>query len=208
LNNFNIKIDLDPQKIKQAYDSGLLPQRNQAGLFYSDSSCRSTLKNFKLSSENKRILAKTTDYASAKLSKSDFNFNHQIQKQSHLWAKSLSWQFPTASIKTVFTNHIFNTFYTWSHQNQIIAYAVCYFSPHISHIAYVFYNPDHQKTNLVNAIVLKTIIDSQALGLDYCYLGRFDPSQNIGYYKRNMPGFQVYNYQKQIWLSYKKYKQL
>ncbi len=206
--NYNIKIDSNPQNIKNAYDSGLLPQRNQVGFFYSESSCRSTLNNLVLSSENKRVLAKTADYACTKLPKSDFNFDHQVQKQCHLWANGLGWQFPTASIKTVFTNHIFNTFYTWSHQNHIIGYSICYFSPNISHIAYVFYNPDYQKTNLVNAMVLKTITDSQAQNLDYCYLGRFDPPKNIGYYKRNMPGFQVYNYQKQTWLTYQEYKQL
>jgi len=56
LNNFST--------IKEYYQNGLLPQRNSKKLFYFQTSCRSNLSVFNLSSENRRILNKTTEYIS------------------------------------------------------------------------------------------------------------------------------------------------
>lgn len=74
--------------------------------------------------------------------------------------------------------------------NQEIAYSICYFDKNISHIAYVFYDPEYSHGNLPIRLVLQTIIDSQEANLNYCYLGRF--SSNTGFYKRNMPGFEYF----------------
>ena len=44
--------------IEENYEHGLLPQRNTKNYWYSDSSCRSNLNDFSLSSENRRIIDK------------------------------------------------------------------------------------------------------------------------------------------------------
>jgi len=188
MTQFNLK---NTNNIDENYQNGLLPQRNNKDLFYSETSCRSNLVNFNLSSENRRILRKTEEFTFEKKSLKEFKYNFQIQKEIANWVKTLDWNFPVSSIKSIFTNHIFNNLYIWKDkQNKIIAYSICYFSSEISHIAYVFYNPNLTNSNLPIRLVLQTIIDSQKLGLKYCYLGRF--SQNLGYYKRNMPGFEYF----------------
>lgn len=188
MTQFNLK---NTNNIDENYQNGLLPQRNNKELFYSETSCRSNLKNFELSSENRRILRKTENFTFEKLPLKDFNYTPEIQKEIATWVKKLGWNFPTSSIKTIFKNHIFNYLYVWKdEQNKIVAYSICYFSENISHIAYVFYNQDLAHGNLPIRLVLQTIIDSQKLGLKYCYLGRF--SQDSGYYKRNMPGFEYF----------------
>lgn len=188
MTQFNLQ---NTNNIDENYQNGLLPQRNDKNLFYSETSCRSNLENFNLSSENRRILRKTENFTFEKLSLKDFNYTPEIQKEIVTWVKKLNWDFPTSSIKTIFKNHIFNYLYVWKdEQNKIIAYSICYFSNNISHIAYVFYDPDLANSNLPIRLVLQTIIDSQELGLKYCYLGRF--SDNTGYYKRNMPGFEYF----------------
>lgn len=172
--------------IEKAYSLGLLPQRNDPHYFYQDTSSRSNLRNFILSSENRRIINKTQEFTYKKI---PLKFDLDIQKQIFSWLKILKWDFPISSVKTIFTKHIFNYLYVWYDQNQnIAAYAVCYFSKKISHIAYVFYDPKYDHGNLPIRLVLQVIIDSQQENLDYCYLGRF--SQNVGYYKRTMPGFE------------------
>lgn len=206
MNKYNISVATNQSDIEKAYSQGMLPQRNKKGLFYIESSCRSFLKGANLSSENKRIIKKTNHFSSNLQTIYDFEFNHLVQKQTHVWSKNLSWNFPTKSIKTIFQNHIFNYVYTWKHNQKTIAYAICFFGENLSHIAYVFYDPSYQKDNLVNIMLLKTIIDSQQKDLDYCYLGRFDPDKNIGYYKRDMPGFQIFNKQSKTWQTYKQYK--
>jgi len=181
------------QPLEQIYKNGYLPQRNSPTFFYQESSCRSDLVNFKLSSENRRILRKTTSFTFTKVSLSDFNYTSEIQKQIKQWLRQLNWNFPINSVKTVFKQHLFNYVYVWQLNQRIVAYSICYFSKSIAHIAYVFYDPEFSHSDLPIRLVLQVVIDSQQCGLKYCYLGRFS------HYKRNMPGFE--NFENNSWLK-------
>ncbi len=175
------------------YQNGLLPQRNAKNLWYSDSSSRSNLKEFSLSSENRRIIGKTDIYKFQLIPLSDFKYTPTIQKTIFKWIKSIGWDFPISSVKTIFTNHIFNYVYVWlDSDNNAVAYSICYFDSSISHIAYVFYDPELSHNNLPIRLTLQTIIDSHDKNLNYCYLGRFNPETKLGYYKRNLPGFEYF----------------
>ena len=193
VNVFNINpIDTT---ITDIYAKGLLPQRNKKNIYYQESSSRSNLEKYNLSSENKRILNKTNEFTFEIL---PIFFDLNIQKTIFSWLKTLKWNFPMSSVKTIFTKHIFNYLYIWYDKNHnIVAYSVCYFDNTISHIAYVFYNPIYDHSNLPIRLVLQTIIDSKEKNLKYCYLGRF--SKDTGYYKRNMPGFEYF--EKNTWRS-------
>jgi len=179
---------------EENYQNGLLPQRNAKNFWYFDSSSRSNISKFDLSSENRRIIAKTTAYKYQLIPLTEFKYTPQIQKTIYQWIKELDWDFPISSVKTIFKNHIFNYLYVWREgQNNIVAYSICYFSQTISHIAYVFYNPKLSHGNLPIRLSLQAIIDSQQKNLDYCYLGRFNLENKLGYYKRDLPGFEYYN---------------
>ncbi len=198
MTQFNIQNQLSPA---ENYQSGLLPQRNQINFWYQDSSSRSNLSNFQLSSENRRIINKTQEFTYQLISLKDFNYTPKVQKQIFSWLKLLGWDFPVSSVKTIFTNHIFNYLYIWKDQQQnTIAYSICYFSKEISHIAYVFYDPQYSHGNLPIRLVLQTVSDSHDRGLKYCYLGRF--SSETGFYKRNMPGFEYFNPDSKQWEKY------
>jgi arginyl-tRNA--protein-N-Asp/Glu arginylyltransferase len=185
----------DNLSLGEKYHRGQLPQRNSISMFYQDSSCRSNLAAFSLSSENRRIIRKTDHFT---YEFGPIHYDLPIQKRIFGWLKLLQWDFPISSVKTVFTRHIFNQLYTWKENEQIVAYSVCYFDEHLSHIAYVFYDPKYHHSDLPIRLVLQTVIDSQHLGLQYCYLGRF--SSTIGYYKRNMPGFEYFHHNQ--WQKY------
>jgi len=196
--SFNLKPD---QTIEENYNNGLLPQRNNSQFWYQDSSSRSNLNNFQLSSENRRILNKTQEFTFELIPLKDFQWTSEIQKQIFSWLKELGWDFPISSVKSIFTNHIFNYLYIWKNlSGQTIAYSICYSSDSISHIAYVFYHPEYSHGNLPIRLVLQTTIDSHDKGLKYCYLGRFCP--DTGYYKRNMPGFEYFD--NNNWIKYEK----
>jgi len=197
---FNIK---NQSSIEQNYQNGLLPQRNSKELFYQsdDFSCRSSLTNFTFSSENKRIFKKTNDFSFEKIKLSDFQYDPSLQKTLTTWVKKLGWNFPASSIKTVFTNHIFNYLYICRNQSgQTCAYSICLFHKNFSHIAYVFYDPSFAHQDLPIRLSLEVVKDSQQQNLEFCYLGRFNPSTKLGYYKRNFPGFQYFAHGQ--WLSY------
>lgn len=193
----SVKFKMYNQKLsttlEENYNLGFLPQRNRSDYFYFDSSCRSCLKNLKLSSENRRILNKTSNFTFDLIPLSEFKYTPQIQKKISSWVKELKWDFPVSSIKTIFTNHLFNYLYIWIDENQdVVAYSICYISANISHIAYVFYNPLLARSSLPIRLSLQLILDSFDKKLKYCYLGRFDPVNKIGYYKRNMPNFEYF----------------
>lgn len=186
--------------IEQNYEQGLLPQRNSKDYWYSDSSSRSNLTEFALSSENRRIIGKTNTYKFQLLPLSTFRYSPFIQKTIYKWIKEIGWDFPISSVKTIFTNHIFNYVYVWQDlDSNVVAYSICYFGESISHIAYVFYDPKLSHDNLPIRLTLQAIIDSQRQNLKYCYLGRFNPENKLGYYKRELPGFEYFlinNWQK------------
>lgn len=197
---FNIKNHLT---IEDNYQNGLLPQRNSREYFYQDenSSSRTDLSLFQLSSENRRILKKTDNFFFEKLPLKNFHFEINTQKQINKWLKKLEWDFPASSIKTIFTNHIFNYLYVWYDSSKnICAYSICYQDKNISHIAYVFYNPIYAHNDLPIRLSLQVIIDSFQDKLKYCYLGRFNPQSKLGFYKRNFPGFQYFTQGQ--WLPY------
>jgi len=187
--------------IESNYQQGLLPQRNRKDLWYFESSSRSNLSQFNLSSENRRILRKTDNFSFIKTPSENFDFNINVQKEIFNWIKQLGWDFPISSVKKIFSDHLFNIIYTWYDENhQIVAYSICYFSDSISHIAYVFYDPKYNHSNLPIKLVLQTIIDSHEQNLQFCYLGRF--STETGFYKRNMPGFEYFKDNQ--WISYER----
>lgn len=193
---FNLKIN---SSTDENYADGFLPQRNNKNVFYKETSSRSNLHIFSISSENRRILKKTGSFNFKRLPLNLFPYNILTQKTIYRWIKELEWDFPISSVKTIFTNHIFNYVYVWKNEKEhIVAYSICYFSSKISHIAYVFYNPEYSHHNLPIRLTLQVIIDSQKEKLDYCYLGRF--SEKSGFYKRNMPGFEYFKDQKWITL--------
>ncbi len=195
---YNIK---NNKGIEENYSLGFLPQRNNKNYWYFDTSSRANLENFKISSENRRIVNKTQEFSYTVEPLTTFDYGLDIQKNIHQWINQLGWEFPISSVKKIFSNHIFNYVYTWKDQNgQIIAYSICYFSQNISHIAYVFYNPTVNHKDLPIRLVLQTIIDSYEKKLQFCYLGRF--SVETGYYKRNMPGFEYFK--DNNWVKYDK----
>lgn len=183
------------------YNLGLLPQRNNKDLWYLDTSSRANLSYFQISSENRRIINKTQDFSYEFQSLSTFKYNSSVQKNIFHWIKKLKWDFPISSVKKIFNDHLFNSIYVWKNKDeQVVAYLICYFSTEISHAAYVFYNPIFSHKDLPIRLVIQTIIDSHNKDLKYCYLGRF--SKEIGYYKRNMPGFEYF--QDGNWIKYNK----
>jgi len=196
--NYNLP---KPESIENAYSHGMLPQRNDPNLFYRESSCRSNLKNFNLSSENKRIINKTTNFSYTIDDLANFNYTKDIQKRIHQWVKLLSWNIPTTTVRTIFTKHLFNQVYSWYDNTNIpIAYGLCLKTEHIGHIGYVFYDPEYSHSNLPIRMVLQFVIDCQKNNLEYAYLGRF--SEENGFYKRNMPGFEYYH--QNSWQKYSK----
>jgi len=193
--------NLDPLiSIDESYQQGMLPQRNDKSKFYKDTSGRCNLSNYSLSSENRRILRKTDHFTHKSVPLSSFEYTPEVQKQIFSWIKNLGWDFPISSVKTIFKSHIFNQLYIWFDGDKVIGYSVCYTSAHISHIAYVFYDPEYSRSDLPIRLVLQFVIDSNDQHLNYCYLGRF--SDEVGYYKRNMPGFEYF--QDGLWVKYTK----
>ncbi len=178
-------------KLEKIYQKGFLPFRNNSWLFYLARSCRSNLKNFRLSSENKRIIKKTQgfDFKIISLNKFDFNFN--VQKQCKDWSKSRGWKISITSIKNLFQGDFFNLcqLVKEKDQSQTAAYSIIKEEENFVHWAYVFMNPNYQNSNLVIRMGLEIIRWAQPRK-KFVYLGTCYGKSN---YKRNYPGFEFFN---------------
>jgi len=199
------KLKENKSNLENLYQDGFLPQRQDSEIFYQDPnhpSSRSGLVFKDISSENRRILKHTDRFQYQLLPLNKLTYDHRLQKTLKTMAKDMGWDIKTDSIKTIFTNHIFNRVYVWKLKDKTVAYALIYQAPSFSHIAYVFYSPQENLKHLTIRIVLQTVIDAQKKGHRYCYLGTF--SQDRGYYKRNMPSFEYHS--PTGWISYEKNK--
>ncbi len=177
--------------LEKIYRSGFLPFRNQADLFYLARSCRVDLSKFSLSSENKRIIKKTTDLSFEVKDLACFNYTPQIQKQCKDWAKLRGWKISTQSLKHIFKGGFFNQVFVWKKGNEVVGYQVIFKDSKLIHTAHLFYNPEKGGKDLGMRMLIEATIWGEKKEKRYHYLGT--AYGGTGFYKRNLAGFEFFN---------------
>jgi len=188
---YQVLLTTDPEDdLTKVYQLGFLPFRNRKNLFYLSRSCRSNIKYFSLSSENKRVLKKTDQFRPEVISLSEFNYTPEVQRSCKLWARQAGWKISTSSLKVLFKNHFFNKLYLWKDEasGKIICYQILYESKTILHTASVFYDPSYHSTGLGTRLLLEASQNAHQKELDFAYMGTC-----YGMYKRSISGFEFFN---------------
>lgn len=180
----------DGDNLTQVYQSGFLPFRNNRDLFYLSRSCRSNTKDFSLSSENKRVLKNTSHLVPKVISITDFKYTPVVQKTCKGWAKDRGWKISTLSLKTIFTDHIFNQVIVWkdSQKDNIVCYQVIYENKDLVHANSVFYDSSYYNTGLGTRTLIEISQYAYKKGIKLAYLGT-----SYSMYKRSIPGFEFFN---------------
>ncbi len=176
-------------QLEKIYDQGFLPFRNNKDLFYLSRSSRSKVDKYELSSENKRIISKTENFIFEFFPINDFEYSPQVQKTCKEWSKSKGWSISTISIKKLFSGSYFNLILTVKHKEAVVGYSVIYQEEGFVHWAYVFINPEFERSGLVIRMGIEVIKNAKETGSKYVYLGTCYGNNN---YKRNYPGFEYF----------------
>lgn len=179
--------------LSKIYSWGFLPFRNRENLFYLTRSSRSDLRNFSLSSENRRIIKKTESITTRLVPLSEFHYTPEVQRNCKHWARERGWRISTTSLKFIFSGKFFNFVLLFQHKGsgEVVGYQILVVEDDFWHAAHVFYHPDYVGASLGTRMLLEACILTQKKGARYCYLGTCYGKG--GFYKRNLPGFEFFN---------------
>lgn len=187
------------QQIRQYYDQGFVFTRIR-GRMDLVRSVRINLKNFELSSENRRILRK---------------FAHNLQSNP-IPLKKYSWQigklakdfydtkfgentFSANKIKELLVqdDQNFNTLINYDYGNKTDGYVICYFDREILHYSYPFYSTELVNTSFGMYMMTKAIEYAKQKGLEYIYLGSLHSKASL--YKLQFKGLEWFDPEKCSW---------
>lgn len=181
-------------RLEMIYQAGFLPFRHQKDWFYLARSSRCRLADFSLSSENRRILKKTTSFYFKSFFSEKFDYSPLVQKRCKQWSRERGWQISTRSLKYLFSGQFFNQIWVWYDQEkgkEPVGYQVFYWGKEFAHGAHLFFHPDYQRRYLVIRMILESIIKAHKEKKKFYYLGTC--YGKTGFYKRSFPGFEFFN---------------
>jgi arginyl-tRNA--protein-N-Asp/Glu arginylyltransferase len=169
--------DFSDGSIALMYGRGFVFTRISHGAMRQTRSVRVDVSKFELSSENRRILKKTEgleinavtlplreeyDWSIGKLAKDfyDAKFGPDIMSAN--------------KIKELLTDRAksnFNALFTYSKQDLVIGYAICYTAPSFLHYSYPFYDLKAAPKDMGLGMMVRTVEYAKSAGMKYVYLG-------------------------------------
>jgi len=182
-------LEKDEEKEK-LYGWGFLPFRNNPQLFYLARSSRCRLRDFVLSSENRRIIKKTNQFVVKKISLENFPYSFSLQKECKDWARQRGWKISTASIKKIFTGGFFTDVWVWFLDGERVGYQIIFTGKKLIHTGYIFYNSQLTGKDLGMRMLIEATLWAKEEGKEFHYLGT--SYGKTGFYKRNLKGFEFF----------------
>lgn len=180
---------------EKIYNNGFLPIRSLRDVYYLSRNIRIDLNKFEISSENRRILRKTENFESDLIPLSEFTYTAEIQKFCKDYAEQKLGKglFPTAAIKLIFTNRVFNYVFVFKEitTQKVVGYAICFISGNLLQYTYAFYDLEYLKDNLGARMILEAIIWANKSNKKYAYLGT--GYEESALYKTEFKGVEFFN---------------
>jgi len=178
--------DFLDENINRIYNDGYLFGRPQKGYMYQTRSIRIDLDKFELSSENKRILRKISDFELqiADLPMTDYHWSIGKLAKDFYETKFGAGTFSANKIKELLTTeHNFNRLFQYrmtqnvpsplqgEGQGEVIGYCIALETNSILHYSYPFYNLNSEIKNCGMSMMLQAIIYAKEQEKKYIYLG-------------------------------------
>lgn len=167
--------DFSPENIESLYQNGYLFTRISKGLMHQTRSFRIKTENFKLNSENRRILKKVPDIALTLQNLPLDNYDFSIAKigKDFYDTKFGKGIMSAQKIKEMLTEpdkSNFNSLLTFN-TGLNTGYVISYISKNIMHYSYPFYSLDKESKDLGLAMMIKAIEYAKNSGIKEVYLG-------------------------------------
>ncbi len=193
--------DFSDKNICEMYEKGYVFTRIKKGVMHQTRSLRIDLKQFELSSENRRILKKTADILLKTNTIPFFDYNYSIGKlaKDFYEDKFGSGIMSAQKIKEMLTDREksnFNTLLTYfknitSEQIENIGYTICFANTKIFHYSYPFYDVKRSSNDMGMGMMLKAILYAHESKIDYIYLGSLQRPNDI--YKLQFSGLEWFD---------------
>lgn len=179
------------EDINTLYEEGFVATRLGRGEFQQIKSLRIRLKDFELSSENRRILKNNEDITIEVKKLPLENYSWHIGKLGFdFYAKKFGKNIMTANkLKELFTNQkesSMNAVFAYQIREKLIGYCLALETKNIIHYSYPFYDLAPER-NIGMAMMLQAIQYAKENRKEYIYLGS---SQK---YKEQFKGLEVFN---------------
>lgn len=198
--NWNEKTitDFSDSSIEKEYQNGYVFTRLGKGIMNQTRSLRVDLKNFKFSSENRRVLKKNIELKveSEKLPLPEDKYSYKYHKlaKEFYQTKFGKGTMTASKIKELLTDpdkSNFNFFPKYSMNNEEVGYCICLVTNNIIHYSYPFYNLEYDKTSLGIAMMTMMVEISQNEGKKYIYLGSYTGKESK--YKLQFKGIEWFD---------------
>lgn len=170
--------DFSPEKVSAMYDRGYVFTRKGKGVMQQTRSIRIDLSKFNMSSENRRILKKTTEieFSGAELPYAEYDFSIGKLAKDFYGDKFGEGTMSANKIKELMTNASNSNFnslfmYKKSGEPKPIGYTICYTSELIHHYSYPFYDLSAAPKDMGLGMMIRAIEFCKNLGHKYFYLG-------------------------------------
>lgn len=181
--------------IDKIYSSGFLPMRSLKNIFYLSRNIRVQLDKFELSSENRRILGKTSffDFKLIKLKEYPYDFTVQKFCKDYCDNRFGKGYISTIGIRKIFNDSNFNYVFEFKSREKtnMAGLAVCYIDNDILHYAHSYYDLEYLKDSLGSGMMLKTIEWAKQENKKYVYLGTCYEKNSL--YKTEFKGLEFFN---------------
>lgn len=166
----------DSDLVSEKYSEGYVITRLGKGVLQQTKSLRIDLENFKLTSENRRILRKTEGVSCElrKLPLEDYSWEiHKLGKDFYS-SKFGEGTMSASKIKELFNDEEksnVNYVFEYTFEEKVIGYCLCYVNKDIIHYSYPFYNLELDMNNLGLGMMIRGIEWAKDAGKKYIYLG-------------------------------------
>ncbi|KKW41697.1 MAG: hypothetical protein UY92_C0014G0022 [Candidatus Magasanikbacteria bacterium GW2011_GWA2_56_11] len=168
--------DFSAPAVSAKYDEGYVFTRIGKGIMDQTRSLRVELSKFELSSENRRILKKTTDLTASPVPLPYTAYDWKIGKlaKDFYEQKFGAGTFSANKIKELLTDpdkSNFNRLFVYTLPAETVGYCIAYENEDLLHYCYPFYNLDAGQPNLGMGMMLRAVLYAQGIGKKYVYLG-------------------------------------
>lgn len=175
--NWDTKIitDFSTENIESMYDAGYVFTRVDRGVMNKTRSFRVKLREFELSSENRRILRKVEHLSMSVEPIPYAKYDWKVGKMAKDFYTSHDADFSANKVKEVLTDldkTNFNTLLVFSiPKGKSVGYAICYVSKNIIHYSYPFYESDPANPSLGLGMMTMVLDWAKTQGKSLAYLG-------------------------------------
>lgn len=184
--------DFSNENIEGMYEKGYKFTRVSKGNMQSTKNLRINLKDFELSSENRRILNKFPTLNVHFVNIPVIDYTYEIGKigKDFYDTKFGKGTFSANKIKEILTNEVsnFNALGIFEIDNKIVGYVIVYKTANILHYSYPFYLLEYEKTSLGLCMMTKVIELTKNENIKYVYIGGANSKKDM--YKLQFKGLE------------------